>query len=239
MNPNANIIEIFSSIQGEGLWIGRPQVFVRFQGCKLKCTYCDTPLTHMKIKQSRIEYPPYSHQFENHDLTYSTEKLNQAIHRFEIPCLTLTGGEPLEQIDFLEEWLPSLNHHYQILLETSGIEVDALKRVVEWVDMISLDIKLPSSSKEPAYWGVHENFLKVAQAKDHYAKIVFDETFQEENELKELMEKFPKTTFIFQPVSPLRQRDLKKCFEIFQNFSSRFPNQVRLIPQTHKSLGVL
>ncbi|MDF1532664.1 MAG: 7-carboxy-7-deazaguanine synthase QueE, partial [ANME-2 cluster archaeon] len=35
--------EIFNSIQGEGIFTGMRQVFVRFQGCPLHCDYCDTP----------------------------------------------------------------------------------------------------------------------------------------------------------------------------------------------------
>ena len=38
----APIVEIFSSIQGEGLLVGRRQIFVRFAGCNLDCNYCDT-----------------------------------------------------------------------------------------------------------------------------------------------------------------------------------------------------
>ena len=39
---NENIIEIFSSIQGEGKYVGCRQVFLRLEGCNLNCTYCDT-----------------------------------------------------------------------------------------------------------------------------------------------------------------------------------------------------
>ena len=37
----ANIVEIFSSIQGEGLYIGERHLFIRFKDCNLNCTYCD------------------------------------------------------------------------------------------------------------------------------------------------------------------------------------------------------
>jgi len=37
------IFEIFSSFQGEGTLVGRRQIFIRFAGCPLRCSYCDTP----------------------------------------------------------------------------------------------------------------------------------------------------------------------------------------------------
>ncbi|MEM4195978.1 MAG: 7-carboxy-7-deazaguanine synthase QueE, partial [Methanothermobacter sp.] len=39
----APIMEVFSSIQGEGLLLGKRQIFIRFAGCNLNCSYCDTP----------------------------------------------------------------------------------------------------------------------------------------------------------------------------------------------------
>ncbi len=38
----AKISEIFSSIQGEGLYLGKRHIFVRFFGCNMRCAYCDT-----------------------------------------------------------------------------------------------------------------------------------------------------------------------------------------------------
>ena len=238
---NARIIELFSSIQGEGLWVGRPQVFVRFHGCKLKCKFCDTPLTHAHIKKSRVEYPPYSKQFEDYPLEFSIKDLNQQIERFKIPSLALTGGEPLEQVEFLKVWLPTLEGRFDILLETSGVETEALKQVLPFIHMISLDLKIPSATGESAYWKEHETFLSVAIAQSCYAKIVFDEGMLEEEmeQVERLLQKFQTLLLIFQPVSPIQKRDLKKCFKIFERFSVKYPKRVRLIPQMHKFLSVL
>lgn len=238
---NARIIEIFSSIQGEGLWVGRPQTFIRFHGCRLKCQFCDTPLTHLNIHSARIEYPPYSKIFEKHSLEFNFEELNQIIERFGVSSLTLTGGEPLEQVDFIEPWLRELNGRYEILLETSGVEVEALQKVISFIDMVSLDIKLPSATHERPFWEVHEQFIQVALTKPCYAKIVFDETMtnEESERVGDLIRRYPFLPFIFQPVSPVQKRDLAKIFKIFQRFSTQFPKQqIRLIPQVHKFLGI-
>lgn len=241
MEPQARIIEIFSSIQGEGLWVGRPQIFVRFHGCKLKCTFCDTPLTHLKIKKARVEYPAYSKKFTEQSLDFSVQQLNDQLKVFGVSSLALTGGEPLEQADFLTQWLPTVRDTYSILLETSGVEVEAMKQVVKLIDIVSMDIKLPSSSGEKPYWDVHRRFIDAVDASKIYAKIVFDEkiTADEINELRSLMKDYPKIEFIFQPVSPLQKRDMKKIFDIFDGFAREFASQARLIPQVHKFLSVL
>jgi len=237
---SGRIIEIFSSIQGEGLWLGRPQVFVRFHGCKLKCNYCDTPLTHHRINSARIEWPPYSRQFENQPLEFSVSALNQQIARFGITSLAITGGEPLEQQEFLSEWLPTCSA-YDILLETSGVEFAALEKVLPFVSIVSMDVKIPTSTGERSYWKEHEKFLEIASQKECYAKVVFDERLadSEITEIKNLMKKFSGVSFIFQPVSPLQKRDVPKILNIFNSFASEFPKQVRLVPQVHKFLGVM
>ena len=78
------INEIFSSIQGEGIYFGRKKVFVRFSGCNLSCGYCDT-------------------EFESFQ-EYDSESLLKKVQSYgpDFSCVSFTGGEPLEQKDFLK-----------------------------------------------------------------------------------------------------------------------------------------
>ena len=163
------IIEIFSSIQGEGLWVGRPQIFVRFHGCRLACSFCDTPLTHKDIHEARIEYPPFSRKFERRSLEFTLEELNEVFRRFPVTSLAITGGEPLEQSEFLSSWLPTVAGDYSILLETNGVETEAMEKILPWVSIVSLDLKVPSATNEGGFWKLHDQFLDAVSQKPHYA----------------------------------------------------------------------
>ena len=68
------LVEIFSSLQGEGRNTGRPCVFVRFAGCNLKCPWCDTDV------QGRF--------------TLSLTELVAEIESFSVKNVIFTGGEP-------------------------------------------------------------------------------------------------------------------------------------------------
>lgn len=99
------IAEIFESINGEGRKAGELAVFVRFQGCNLRCSYCDTMWASQE--QSSCQ-----------ELTLSG--LLERIEGFGARNVTLTGGEPLIQVgvDRLIEVL--LGQGYQVEIETNG-----------------------------------------------------------------------------------------------------------------------
>ena len=87
-----HINEIFSSIQGEGILIGRRQIFVRFSGCNLDCNYCDTSKSRNPILGDLI----------------TKEELINKINNLITPdfhSISLTGGEPLLHSDFIKEFL--------------------------------------------------------------------------------------------------------------------------------------
>ena len=50
------LLEIFYSIQGESTQAGRPCIFIRLTGCKLRCTYCDTQYSYFEGNPRRIEH---------------------------------------------------------------------------------------------------------------------------------------------------------------------------------------
>ncbi|HHQ45091.1 MAG TPA: 7-carboxy-7-deazaguanine synthase QueE, partial [Candidatus Altiarchaeales archaeon] len=74
-------IEIFSSIQGEGKFMGIPQVFIRLAGCNLSCSWCDTPQSKGGGKEMSVE-------------TVVSE-----VELLGIKSVCITGGEPLLQVD--------------------------------------------------------------------------------------------------------------------------------------------
>ena len=106
LNLPAGISEIFSSIQGEGKYVGCRQLFIRLIGCNLDCPYCDTNnLAHdksvpRKIKNQRLSY--------SGDLTLANpvtldDILPYIKARLEEPhhSISITGGEPLLYPQFI------------------------------------------------------------------------------------------------------------------------------------------
>jgi len=127
------INEIFYSIQGEGIHQGIPMVFVRFQGCNLipRCRYCDTPsaLSDRGGKEMEVK-----------DILDEIGRLSPYYRIW----VCITGGEPLWQLDGLEDLVRRLKMGgYQITIETNGTF-----RPPRWyglVDSWNADIKCPSS----------------------------------------------------------------------------------------------
>ncbi len=125
------VIEKFVSINGEGLRQGEPAVFIRFSGCNLRCSYCDTRYS--------FENPKYQDE--------SIDEIIDYINSTGIKNITLTGGEPLIQKDILELMTRLSELNYRIEIETNG-SIDIYK--FKGINNVSftLDYKLPSSLME-------------------------------------------------------------------------------------------
>ena len=120
------ISEIFYSIEGEGIEIGRPEIFVRLAGCNLQCNWCDTKYALEEGKEM--------------DLT----SLKREVSSFPCRSVSITGGEPLLQKQEVLQFVQYLKKaNYWIQLNTNGTLFD--EDVFELVDLVSIDCKCPSS----------------------------------------------------------------------------------------------
>lgn len=241
----AQLIEIFTSFQGEGPYVGEAMTFVRFQHCALSCRFCDTPESFLTLKKFRCETAPHSGRFIERDNPVAAETLNECLAGHEPETLSLTGGEPLQHGEFLRHWLRALDGRYRILLETNGVLPLPLANVIEFVDVVSMDIKLPSVTGMRPYWDEHEEFLKIARQKEVYVKVVVSNP-TDLGELRRALDLVegvdPAIPFIIQPVTPagsVRRGLEPKKLERLYSLSRERLSDVRVIPQVHARLGIL
>lgn len=241
----AKLVEIFSSIQGEGLRLGERQTFVRFQGCSLKCRWCDTPENFNYRSEYRIEETPFSGLWNFHPNLVSANALGKWLEHFSDLMVSLTGGEPLEQIDFLKSFLPEYSQKFKFLLETSGVLPEALLEVLPWIYTVSMDIKLPSSAQTGEFWKEHEAFIKIARkAPEFYVKIVVTDNtdpLELDQALHLVANESKDIPVILQPASQTRtfksSPSMKTLADLSRRSNKILPG-IRVIPQTHKILGV-
>ncbi|MBU2102616.1 MAG: 7-carboxy-7-deazaguanine synthase QueE [Candidatus Omnitrophota bacterium] len=218
----AKISEIFKSIQGEGLYQGREQVFVRFFDCNLACGYCDTkPVTY---QEQSLE-----------------EVMRQILVYGNYHSVSLTGGEPLLQIDFLKELAKFLKSIKKITyLETNGIVYESLKKVIEYCDIIAMDFKLPSSGRHQVFWPEHKKFLEIASAQDVFVKAVITENTNAVDMAQAIAiirEVAPAVSLVLQPQNPFEDV-LGAKLDSFKKMCQDAGVNVKIITQLHKKLGI-
>ena len=159
-------------------------------------------------------------------------------------AVSFTGGEPLLHWQFVYEVACAVkNFGVKIFLETNGILPDEFKKISDAVDIVSMDIKLPSVVGKN-FLNAHEKFLRVAQEKDLYVKIVVtSETTREEffSAVDLLASIDTKIFLILQPVTPIKNVNAVSAEKIlsFQAAALRKIKNVRVIPQTHKFINLL
>ncbi len=223
---NAKILEIFRSIQGEGKYVGVPQVFVRFFECNMHCVWCDTPAS---IGDTTRKYKEYTLEA----LLREVDSLYAVCH-----SVSVTGGEPLLQDEFLKAFLPALRKSgKKVYLDTNGTLPDALKKLIKDVDVIAMDLKLPSSTKQREFWAEHKAFLKIAAKKDVFIKMVVSLATEEKEILKAaklVAQVDPNILFILQPNYLEMKKGLVDQCVAWQKTCATVLKDVRILPQTHK-----
>jgi organic radical activating enzyme len=253
-----NLSEIYLSLQGEGIWVGVPMVFVRTTGCHRRCRYCDTEFALVAEKQARIWLGWRKGEPE---LTVDNPIAAQQVAEWVLQAsgqgrfanwVSFTGGEPLLQADFLAELGAMLKGlGFRILLETEGGLPDRLEKVLPFTDAVAADIKLPSTTGEPLDWDEAERFLRlVAEAPVQACVKIVVTTDIDEGEFERAVEllaqlqtsqsdfrRFCPMVLILQPVTPARFVTETPSMELLLRLASLAQRKlvdVRIVPQVHK-----
>lgn len=221
----AKIIEIFRSLQGEGIHLGEPMTFVRFLGCNLACGYCDTRYATDETRASELS----SEQV--------VERVRFQARRGEF--VALTGGEPLLWADFIAETGPVLKTAgYKLYLETNGTLPRELARVAALIDVVAMDLKPPSACGADL-WDAHREFLTIAGQRTFVKLVVAADTSLEESERAAALvaERGRAIHFVLQPAEGPLAPDMqfvRRC----QAAADRHLDRVHIISQMHKRWGV-
>ena len=239
-----NLIEIFSSVQGEGKYVGYRQIFIRSADCNLNCAYCDTNFKRAEF--CKVETFAGSMTFDKIknplDVAQVTDIIKNFNSQVSTHSISFTGGEPLLNFKFIHEVAEEIKSTgLKIFLETNGTLTDELSEIINCVDIISADVKLPSVAGN--LFENHRKFLKIAAQKDLYTKIVISaETTLEEFEvaINLIAEVSPEILLILQPVTPVKNVKAipaRKILELQARALLKLKN-VRVIPQTHRLLNI-
>ncbi|MDP4143804.1 MAG: radical SAM protein [Bacillota bacterium] len=149
------VVEIFTSISGEGISAGEVVTFIRCAGCNLRCSYCDTKYSYNE-KSNENEY-------------LLPEEILKRIEELGCKKIIITGGEPLEenkQKRYLPLYLASKG--YNIRIETNGSTSFYTQKELELFNArrekisYAVDVKCPSSQMDKKDI-MHKNSLELKQ----------------------------------------------------------------------------
>lgn len=230
--------------------MGRRHIFVRLAGCNLRCPYCDTPDSMTPPPEARVEERPGRRSFRTYSNPLSLEEVVEAIRRLAREphdAVSLTGGEPLLQADFIGHIAPLIREMgLGVYLETNGTLPERLAEVISGIDTISMDIKLPQTLHDGRDWfEEHARFLRIAlAAPEVFCKLVLPASphLEQVRRSARMVAEVSRTIrFIIQPVTPFgavnAAPDNDAIRRAYQTVREHL-DDVRVIPQVHRMMGL-
>lgn len=258
MSAVANLIEIFSSVQGEGPYLGQPTLFVRFGGCDLRCSWCDTPHSWTVSEKCHITQTLGGETTTTRDNPLACEEVVrecECVGLAKLRFVSLTGGEPLLQPEAVAELTRLFQlRGLRVLLETHGLAAEALASLATPPDVISMDWKFRSDllDRSPLLQtlaapldALQEQFLRTAQkTSEVYVKLIVTHE-RNEDEVRAACRRIAQVAksipLILQPVTPrsveMARPTAPQLFHLLHTALETL-DDVRIIPQIHPWLGV-
>ncbi len=268
--PTGYLQEIFSSFQGEGASIegscyGLRQIFVRFTGCPLAlgvhgtkgCIWCDSPKA--KTDSQKVCYVETSagnqefNEIKNPVSLEDTVNIIQDLTTNDLHSISLTGGEPLYQPQFLAALISQLkSKKYKIFLESAFTDdFKFLEKIANKIDYACIDLK-DRTAEATTNWeqlvSEETNMIKILK---HAGTKVFAKTVITKASKKEDFELIVKNCakinvpIAIQIVTPLKGSDiLQPTWNQIKEFSELAgeyltPDKIGISVQMHKSINIL
>lgn len=204
----AAINEIYPSIQGEGLLVGTPSLFIRIQGCNIRCPWCDQP-SALAFKEPSIDF----------------KDLMEIVDKYPHKHVVITGGEP-----FTETFLPELVK--ELLKKGKSVQIETNGTL--WnqeLEDVAEHIHITCSPKAAANWYVHPKIKEYAKE----LKFVVDEVLNLEV-IFSFGDFLDKGCVVLQPEGN-KKEFIDKALGI-QLKLLELGYEVRLLPQVHKLIGL-
>lgn len=247
MPIRGNIEEIFDSVQGEGPLQGCRQVFLRLAGCNLACSYCDTPQARHPVATCKVETKPATGSCEYVPNPLSVDDVIGYVGEMWLPghhSVTVTGGEPLVQADFLRSLLPELTSDgHSIYLETNSTLPGELPGIIEHVQYVAADIKLPSCTDQEERFEDNREFLELCDVPHLMVKFVVTDLVDTDEFLhgvEVVKSAGRKAIVVIQPVAGPRGEVASGpglLLELQRRALEIYPD-VRVIPRIHQVLNL-
>lgn len=234
----ARVSEIFTSIEGEGIFVGKKTMFIRLSGCHLKCRWCDTK---------------YALPLDS-GTDYQIDEIKDLIIKELRPFtykVNFTGGEPLLQTEAVIELADFIKKQTNLktYMESSCFDSELFSKVLPYIDICKIEFKTDDSNvvEDKEYDNLLLNEIRclelaVESNKATYIKIVVTNSTNLES-FKNLVYNISKRIkpsdilgFIIQPSFGMDQPTVNKLLDTYDIVEPMFP-EVRIIPQLHKEIG--
>lgn len=220
-----NVMEIYRSVQGEGLLLGVPTTFVRFFACNLRCSWCDTKYSWSVRDGGTWE-------------SLTPQVVAERVHAQGARHVVLTGGEPTLQKDLpqLAELLKATGHHLTVETNTTIFP----EASIPLIDLWSLSPKLQSAGESYLRYPIIERFLETLQPEQQQWKFVVRDN-EDEHHLRDLLTRYPdfverKIPLILQPEGDAATPDYPTALgRLAERVRDPFWDDyyVRVLPQMH------
>lgn len=234
------ISEVFTSIEGEGIYIGTKTLFVRLAGCPLRCFYCDTPYA-LNISDGKY-----------YSIEDAFNLIKSNLNNKNVFKINFTGGEPLLQHLALYRLAELIKGELGLrtYLESSCFDANRFLYLLPLIDICKVEFKLSDANAVDSnhYSILLSNALKclryaVNNDKATYIKVVVSNLSKRE-ELEELAEmifneikKEDIKGFVLQPVHGINEPRLEHMLSLYDAIYQYYED-VRIIPQVHKVMSI-